>query len=1143
MKKLHKTYLTGLAASVSMAAMLAGAPANAQDADDCERDANGDCVVDADAPPVTVDTGATVETDDGDIVVTGSRIRRSTYNAISPLQVITSETARDTGVFDPSQILQRDEAATGTQIDSTFQGFVLDNGPGNQTVNLRGLGADRTLLLINGRRLAPSGVGGSPTAPSINLLPSSLFQRVDLLLDGASSIYGSDAVAGVINVVLKDDFDGIELFASGNLNPNGAGDNYTVSAAWGQNFERGFFGIGAEYDFRDRVRAGDRDFLAGCTTDYELTSNGDIRTVEVTDRVNTLVASGGTIALPDNECARVGNGLRGSIQDSSFFGVLYFTPGESNSGVPDFTESGFFNGTPVDLDGNGVQDFIFADVSTNGAFPQLELIPQQERYNVMAYGEYELGGDLEITPFFEALYSRAEIESRNNNVIGNAIEVPANNAFNPCNPNQPNGVDCFNQSAIFNFGAEFLPFPIPQGVRSRIVIEGDRDNFDTTLEQYRGVFGVRGALPFIDESWTFEVSGTYTRSDGFSSALGLREDKLAFSLGIDPTADFTGDGIVDNDGDGIADDFDSSAQFRGALFGELDGGVPCDGAILANPDLAAPDLQSGCVPVNLFAPSLLGQATGQFASQAERDFLLGVREFDTTYEQILIQAFATGDLIELPAGPVGLVVGMEWREDSITSTTNFVTGNGLFYNFNADRGATGSKWIREAFGELDVPVFSNETFGDFEVNIAGRLVDEELYGTEGTYALKAGWTPTPGVLFRATYGTSFRAPNLRENFLTGTTGFQTVVDPCAVPDAAFVGGVYDPSLDLREQTVLDNCVRENRDPTTVGLDFSGQVPTANQLSGVEITRQGSLDLNPERSTSFTAGVSLEENFGDLNLGFSFSYYNIEVVDSVVELSAPFAVNDCFTREGTRSQFCDSVFVSGAPGDLGLITAADIGFLNLDRENVKGIDMNGNIGYDVLVGGETLELNLALRANHLIERSSTFIDLNDNETFTESQGRFGLPEWTGRATFTAGWDRVNFTWQTRWVGEQNQDPAGVDPLSDAFGFDPDGEFTGFFGSTCTGGGSRDANGDPDGIVAGDGVFCRDIGFTDDWFEHAASIRYNADWFTVSVGVSNIFDTAPPRVDCGEVGLCISNVPIGGTFNLNGREFFGSVSVRF
>ena len=299
MTKLHQNSLRGLAVSASVLALVSAAPAWAQAADEIEcpvgqEEVRGECVIQSDSPdgvsntnPTAqdvvdvTDTGALGGQTPGAIVVTGSRIKRDTYSSISPLQVLTSDTENEAGLFDPSQILQRSESASGQQIDATFQGFVLDNGPGSQTLNLRGLGADRTLLLVNGRRLAPAGVEGAPTNPSINLLPGSLIDRYDLLLDGASSVYGSDAVAGVGNIILRKDFDGLELFASGNINPEGGGDDYTVSGAYGLNLDRGFVGIGAEYSYRDTIRLNDRGFFSGCDTDYEVTQDGEIRTVGI----------------------------------------------------------------------------------------------------------------------------------------------------------------------------------------------------------------------------------------------------------------------------------------------------------------------------------------------------------------------------------------------------------------------------------------------------------------------------------------------------------------------------------------------------------------------------------------------------------------------------------------------------------------------------------------------------------------------------------------------------------------------------------------------------------------------------------------------------------------------------------------------
>lgn len=140
MKKFHSNSIKALAFSASAIAFVIAGPAYAQDAE--ERPAEEEEQVD-----VTAGEAVKTEQKTGNITVTGSRIVRDTYSSISPLQVITTENQQAVGAFDPAQILQRSVAAAGTQIDATFQGFVLDNGPGSQTINLRGLGADRTLVL------------------------------------------------------------------------------------------------------------------------------------------------------------------------------------------------------------------------------------------------------------------------------------------------------------------------------------------------------------------------------------------------------------------------------------------------------------------------------------------------------------------------------------------------------------------------------------------------------------------------------------------------------------------------------------------------------------------------------------------------------------------------------------------------------------------------------------------------------------------------------------------------------------------------------------------------------------------------------------------------------------------------------------
>ncbi|MGQ7830995.1 TonB-dependent receptor domain-containing protein [Altererythrobacter sp. Z27] len=1140
MKKFQSNSVKALAFSASAIALVIAAPAYAQDAQqDDEQE---------EAAEVTQGGQATPDQHSA-IVVTGSRIQRdSPYNSISPLQVLDTEALQDAGQFDAAQILQQSEAAAGTQIDATFQGFVLNNGPGSQTLDLRGLGADRTLLLVNGRRLAPAGVEGAPTNPSINMIPTSLVARYDLLLDGASSVYGSDAVAGVGNIVLRKDLDGFEVFASGNKNEqSNGGDDWQISAAWGKRGSNWQFGIGAEYAKRDEIKLGDRDFLSGCNTHYEIDQDGNIRTIGLSDDANTRRLSNGAIGEVTTAC-KIEVAAKRIIPSSSpgvagsglFFSSIYYDPttyastGQAgNTGIPGFSDAFDAFGRPVDRNGDGLLDVDYTAVTRNGNDLEVSFVSPQDLYNVMAYGEYTFEGDWNITPFFEANYSRADVKARGN-VPQLFPVVGSNNPFNPCNLNQPNGVDCGLAQNTFDgltgtvnarrLGLSYTVQPV-------VSVFGDRNFVETKQEQYRGVFGVRGDLPFINfgpgNDWTFEVAGVYSRSEGKSSRLGIRADKLALALGLDPTV---------------------ASPTRQSTPVQLAGG-PCSTTGFSNPSNVQPDLLQGCVPVNLFAPSLYENVIGDFATQAERDYVFDSRDFDTVYEQTIVSTFIQGSVFDLRGGPAKVVLGAEYRNDKLESIPDEVASQGLFFGFFADQGAVGSKETKEVFGEIDLPLMSGETFvQDLRLNLSGRLTDDEFYGTNETYSVKFGWRPIQQLLIKAAYGTSFRAPNLRENFLAGQSGFSTISDPCAVPTAAYapLGGGYNAALDTRDPVILANCRREGRDPTRVGIDGPNG-PNVIQAASVEVTSGGSFFLDPETSKSLTAGFAFTEQLGPVDFAFNFNYYRIKVSGAIAEPTGQFLVNQCFLRDDPqRSSFCDFIEYQTDPSSRLMISDVFAGFVNINSEIVKGIDLNADFRTDVTIGKKDVRLGLNLRANHLIQRDTIFLDSAGNPTLDEDAGEFGFPSWTGRATFTANMAPFTFTWQTRMIGKTEQQADGIDPLSDAFGYGPDGVRTGFTGNTCLGAGSRNTSGanvgQVNGIVAGDNTWCRDVGFADAYFVSSASIRYQADWFEVRVGVSNIFDKSPPRIDTAQV-FGLANTPIGNGYDLNGREFFASTRFKF
>lgn len=1070
------------------------------------------------------------------IVVTGSRIKRDSFSSLSPLQVIDFDQKRDLGMIDAVTILQTTESAAGQQIDSTFSGFVLDNGPGSETIDIRGLGADRTLVLINGRRLAPTGAEGAPSQTSINLLPSSLIDRVDILLEGASSVYGSDAVAGVVNVLLKKDFEGFDFTATYNPAEQSGGQDYNLAGSWGMNSDRGFIGVGVEYDFRDAIKLVDRDYLDGCDKHYEIDENGEIRTLDQFDTLRYAEWFGGFQAAAPSECKA--SGIAGRLSESSgTFGSIYFVPGQSNTGIPNFNDQSLA-GVPIDANGDGVQDFGFTEFALNGADPNQDLIPEQERYSIAAFGEYTLDGAANITPFFEVLYSRTET-----NIDSGTFQLfPTVGADNPFNPCGTNGVDCgsnnfdFNQDFVdrwntyyrdrdpnrdgnqgdaricatfaggafdnaactpFLFGYGAGDFVGPRSVTPVIGINGDRTDANVTLESTRIVGGVRGDIPGLNtgtlSDWSFEVSGTHSIGQGISSRPGIRDDRLNFALGNDLT---TGNPIA-----GLA---------------------PCTAAPGTTPGA---DVTTGCVPVNLFSPEVYAGVAGDFTTQAERDYLFDTRDFDTTYTQTVLNGFVTGSLYELPAGKVNAVLGMEYRTDKIESIPDDIARDGLFFGFFSDGGAQGERWTKEAFAEIDIPLIADQPlFKQWDLNVSGRVVEDEFYGLAGTYSVKTGWRPIESLLLKASYGTSYRSPNLRENFLQPQTGFLTLFDPCVVPQEALVadlnnpGGpdIYEPTADLRELDLLNRCRADGLDPTTLGSGDSGFYST-------EVASSGSLELDPETSVSKTIGFSFEQPFTDaFDLTIGATYYDITVSNSVVTPSAQFIINDCYLNErDSVSPFCSRIIRDGDQ----LLDGVNQGFINQDEDQVRGMDVNVRFDKELTAFNRSFDYTATAAANRIYKVRSLFVSDDGTEIEDTDEGEFGFSSWTGNLTQRLRYDDFSFTWGTRYVSSVEQDADFIDDFGNVFGVDTDGN------------GSADTLSDTcGGPVTGD-VNCRDVGFAGDYFVHNAGISYNnedQDW-GITLAVSNVFDRNPPKVDSSEV-TSVANSVIGNGYDLEGRKFF-------
>lgn len=193
---------------------------------------------------------------DESIVVTGSRIRRTDIAGVGPANVVTAETIENTGVVNVETVLQRLPANAGFAGNQTSS-YWTSNGYGTAQVNLRGLGIKRTLVLLNNRRLVAGGTGAN-SSPDLNMIPVSIIERIDVLKDGASAIYGADAVAGVVNIVSNTKFEGLGIGARYGITEEGDGKDFTVDLTWGIQSERGGIAAAVTYQKTTAVNMADR---------------------------------------------------------------------------------------------------------------------------------------------------------------------------------------------------------------------------------------------------------------------------------------------------------------------------------------------------------------------------------------------------------------------------------------------------------------------------------------------------------------------------------------------------------------------------------------------------------------------------------------------------------------------------------------------------------------------------------------------------------------------------------------------------------------------------------------------------------------------------------------------------------------------
>lgn len=448
------------------------------------------------------------------VVTSGSRIKRDAFSSPAPIQVIKNEDAALAGFTSTAQVLQSTSVTGGAgQINNAFGGYVTDGGPGANTVGLRGFAPTRSLVLLNGRRMSPSGTRGSVGAADLNTLPNSIIDRIEVLKDGASSIYGSDAVAGVINIITKKDLTGVRLDASASQTEHGGGNAYNFSVSGGMVNDHSRFLASYNFNENTKLTLGQRDWTQ-CNTDYRRTSaNGTVGEWGSWDFKDPLtgqpkcypITSTGSNGVTINT---IGTSTTAGVGASGSVGTT-FNRWRPNSGIT--TGLVGYEGVGGGANSLNVRDTFDPRVYNN------TLMSPVRNHNLYAQGAIDvpaLGGDAEA--YWELLFNRREssqvgFRQLSLDYAKGSPLIPSNLAFSTVQS---------APTAITNGAA--------LGVRAFI---GAGNSFSSqSVDFTRAVAGVRGTLAAIN--WDYDASVQHAESSGSYIFDGFRTDRLAQSLKV-----------------------------------------------------------------------------------------------------------------------------------------------------------------------------------------------------------------------------------------------------------------------------------------------------------------------------------------------------------------------------------------------------------------------------------------------------------------------------------------------------------------------------------------------------------------------------------------------------------------------------------
>ena len=792
-----------------------------------------------------------------EIAVTGTRIRGLNPDSFSPVAIITQEAIAISGKISIGELLQ-EMPSQGSGLNRNYN----NGGDGSVRMDFRNLGSGRTLILVDGKRWINSGEGANGSV-DLNTIPTASVERIEILKDGASAVYGSDAIGAVINIITKDDYNGVEFQAQTGEYFDGGGLANSYQFTAGRSFEGGSFMIGA--------------------------SLVEIEDLHNSDRKQTAArpSFGGSSGTPQGRLA-----YGGVVPGCSNFTVNEGTSGASPGDFRCWTSpDDRFNYNPYNY------------VET-----------PNERVNLFAKGRFNIAENTDVYLF--GIYQNRESDQLLAPMplfygfgdFGGSEGISANNPYNP-------------------FGLEFCDLYGNS-------VEGKACNSTNYPDGYAtGWFGRRlleaGNRNFIQDIQTYRLeAGIETEYNGW--------DISAYAIIGQNKATTTTEGLL------------NTANIKKALAG---------------------DCTSPCVPMNVFGgqgPDSVYMGDGLWSGSGsitpEMVDYITFQAHDMGKNEMKSYGFdIVGELGALPAGPVGVAFGYEFRnEEGMFSPDAFIAAG--LSSGNAASPTSGGFDVDEWYAEFAIPVLEN-----LDLSAAVRFSDYSTFGSTTNTKIGVTYSPIEMVSFRATFSEGFRAPSIGALYRGNNDSYPDLKDPCDVNSTNFTGAGGVQSGVCASQGVPNGFTQPNTQiRTTVG---------------------GNPDTKPEESKGYNFGIIVRPIE---NLTVYLDYYDIEIEDTISTIGSQLILNGCYT--GSNPAYCSQLqrLPTGYFKDIRNTV------YNIGKVETSGYEITATYDWDNTWGAWRAIADFAFldefdvtKANGAVEHYAGYVVGNSRDQFKDMKGNLQL----------------------------------------------------------------------------------------------------------------------------------------------------------